>query len=329
FEDLNYFKYYFLRLHPVITVNEAIMDEEFQRFAKFVSDAPADFFMYRDFQSRNILIKDNTTWFIDFQGGRKGPLQYDLVSLLYQVKAQMPQHIRNELIAYYLRMISKRLDVGALKFEFYLPSFVLLRLLQVLGAYGFRGIIQRKNHFLQSIPFALNEMEQLLTFDSLFEPYPELKSVLEQMLQLKHEYQLPESTKVKKLTVRLSSFSYKKGGIPPDQSGNGGGFVFDCRFLPNPGREQAYKMLTGLDKEVIAYLEQEKSVKDFLNDTQKIINEALGTYQNRGFSNLMISFGCTGGQHRSVYCAEKTAQWLQAKFPQVNLIVQHHEQKTI
>lgn len=328
-DDLLYFKYYFVKLHPEISCNENLLDADFENFADFIASAPSDFFMYRDFQARNIMIHEGKTWFIDFQGGRKGPLQYDLISLLYQVRAQMPEKLRKELIEHYLKGLDKRLNPEEIQFRKHLPAFIFLRLLQVMGAYGFRGIIQKKQHFLESIPYSLFELEQQMALNPFIENFPELSSVLRQVIQLKGHYPIKEKTVSKRLSIQLSSFSFKKGGIPNDQSGNGGGFVFDCRALPNPGRETAYKMLTGKDRPVIDYLEKHDSVHDFLDHINSLLNRTINDYTHRGFSNLMVSFGCTGGQHRSVYCAEKTAEWIKQNFPEVNVILKHHEQKTI
>ncbi|MDP2237514.1 MAG: RNase adapter RapZ [Bacteroidales bacterium] len=327
-DDLYYFKYYFVKLHPEISCNESLLDADFENFANFIASSPSDFFMYRDFQARNIMILEGKTWFIDFQGGRMGPLQYDVVSLLYQVKAQLPEKLREDLIEHYLRQLSNCLDVAEIQFRKFLPSFIYLRLMQVMGAYGFRGIIQRKQHFLESIPFSILELEQQLKLHQFANELPELSSVLLQLVQLKSLYPVKEKTKTKDLTIQLSSFSYKKKGIPYDQSGNGGGFVFDCRALPNPGREAGYKMQTGKDPAVIAFLEKHNVVSVFLDHVFSILRITIDDYTQRKFSNLMISFGCTGGQHRSVYCAEKTAVWMHKNFPEVNVILQHNEQKT-
>jgi aminoglycoside/choline kinase family phosphotransferase len=328
-DDLLYFKYYFVKLHPEISCNESLLDADFENFADFIASAPSGFFMYRDFQARNIMIHEGKTWFIDFQGGRKGPLQYDLISLLYQVRAQMPENLRKELIEFYIKRLEKRLNTEEIQFRKYLPAFIFLRLLQVMGAYGFRGIIQKKQHFLESIPFAIFELEQQSALYPFIESYPELSNVLRQLIQLKGHYPIKEKTVSKGLTIRLSSFSFKKGGIPNDPCGNGGGFVFDCRALPNPGRETAYKMLTGKDQPVIDYLEKHETVHDFLDHINSLLNQTINDYTYRGFSSLMVSFGCTGGQHRSVYCAEKTLEWIKNKFPEVNVILKHHEQKTL
>ena len=281
--------------------------------------------MYRDFQSRNIMVKDNELFFIDFQGGRKGPLNYDVVSLLYQVKAQIPQAIRDELIQYYKEELKQFVDPEEVKFDLYQPYFVYLRLLQVLGAYGFRGLIQKKSHFIESIPYALKEIQALAKAQPLND-YPELQHVIEQFSKIEQRYQailLPPSGK---LTVTVNSFSFRKG-YPNDFSGNGGGFVFDCRALPNPGREPEYKTKTGRDWEVIDYLMAKPPVHVFLDHVKSIVGQSVENYKERHFSNLMVSFGCTGGQHRSVFFAQTIYEWLKATYPDIHVVLNHIERK--
>jgi aminoglycoside/choline kinase family phosphotransferase len=315
-DDLNYFKYYFLKVNDEINFNESRLNIDFQKIADFIMEAPADFFMYRDFQSRNIMVKDNHTYFIDYQGGRKGPLQYDIISLLYQVKAQLPNDLRNDLLSHYKRELSKYVNPEEVKFDKYYNAFILLRLLQVLGAYGFRGLIQKKQHFIESIPYALNELISLR--NNLNFPFEtnELTSVLNQIEKLLPKYQHIEN---ERLTVIVNSFSYKNGGIPEDRSGNGGGFVFDCRALPNPGRYEEYKKLTGQDAEVQDYLNQYEEVHHFLKSTQEIVFQSVDNYIERNFKNLFVNFGCTGGQHRSVAMANEFAERFELQGKQVTL----------
>ena len=319
-DDLNYFKYYFLKVNDEINFNESRLNADFQRIADFIMKAPADFFMYRDFQSRNIMIKDNKTYFIDYQGGRKGPLQYDIISLLYQVKAQLPNELRNELLYHYKNALSKYVNIEEIEFDKYYNAFILLRLLQVLGAYGFRGLIQKKQHFIESIPFALKEL--ILLKDNLNFPFEtkELTNILNQIEILLPKYQPAEN---EKLTVVVNSFSFKNGGIPEDRSGNGGGFVFDCRALPNPGRYEEYKKLTGQDIEVQVFLNKYQEVHHFLESTQAIVFQSVDNYIERNFKNLFVNFGCTGGQHRSVFFAETTAKVLHQKYPQIKVVLNH------
>ena len=326
-DDLNYFKYYFVKPHEEIDFNETRLGKDFQAFADFVSQAPCDFFMYRDFQSRNIMVKDGELYFIDFQGGRKGPLNYDVVSLLYQVKAQIPQSVRDELIQYYKEELKQFVDPEEVKFDLYQPYFVYLRLLQVLGAYGFRGLIQKKLHFIESIPYALKELKTWNEKNPL-NAYPELQNIITQLSSLNYP-PTPNSqllTPNSKLTVTVNSFSFKKG-YPNDFSGNGGGFVFDCRALPNPGREPEFKTKTGRDWEVIDYLMAKPPVHVFLDHVKAIVGQSVDNYRERHFSNLMVSFGCTGGQHRSVFFAQTIYEWLKATYPDIHVVVNHIERK--
>ena len=282
--------------------------------------APNDFFMYRDFQSRNIMIKDNHTYFIDYQGGRKGPLQYDIVSLLYQVKAQLPQSLRDELLSHYKQKLASVVDIKEIRFDDYYQSFVLLRLMQVLGAYGYRGLIQKKQHFLSSIPYALKEITSLNKALNLPLEIKELSSVLSQLDNLIKKYEHSEDDI---LTITINSFSYKNGGVPTDMSGNGGGFVFDCRALPNPGRYQEYKELTGLDKEVQDFLEDKDECSVFFKAAENIVCQSVDNYIERHFNSLSVNFGCTGGQHRSVFFAHKIAKTLHKKYPMIKVVENH------
>ena len=326
-DDLDYFKYYFLKPHDTVIFNESRLKAEFSRFADFIAQAPNGFFMYRDFQSRNIMIDQGKPVFIDYQGGRQGPLQYDVVSLLYQVKAQMPQPLRDELVAYYKEALSKRLDLSTIDFDLYYPYFVYLRLLQVLGAYGFRGLIQKKAHFLESIPYALNELKNWNETHPLAD-YPELNNAIHQLVNLLDRY-TPHSSLLTPhsslLTVTVNSFSFKKG-YPDDFSGNGGGFVFDCRALPNPGREPRFHDKTGRDWEVIEYMEEKPQTHVFLEQVKTLVGQSIDNYLERHFNNLMVSFGCTGGQHRSVFFAQTLADWIKATYPSVIVKLNHIEQ---
>ena len=319
-DDLDYFKYYFVKPQAAVVFNETRLKAEFSRFADFICQAGNRGFMYRDFQSRNIMVHHEKPCFIDYQGGREGPLQYDVVSLLYQVKAQMPQSLRDEMLAYYKHALSASIDPDAIEFDRYYPAFVYLRLMQVLGAYGFRGMIQKKAHFIESIPFALRELKTWNESNPLTE-YPELQSIISQ-LQIPHS-SLP--TPHSSLTVTVNSFSFKKG-YPDDFSGNGGGFVFDCRALPNPGREPQFKTKTGSDWEVIEYLEAKPQTQVFLDHVKAIVGQSVDNYLERHFSNLMVSFGCTGGQHRSVFFAQSIADWIRKTYPSVLVKVNHIEQ---
>lgn len=324
-DDLNYFKYCFLKEHEEISFNETRLDADFQTLTRYILEAPSDFFMYRDFQSRNIMIVDNEPYFIDYQGGRKGPLQYDVVSLLYQVKAKMPQELRDELIGYYKKQLSKscrdtRPSVSTSEFEKYFAAFVLLRLLQVLGAYGFRGLIQKKLHFMQSIPYAIREIINVNKKWPLPFELPELQAVIRQFEVLLAKY---ENIEPERLTITVNSFSFKNGGVPYDKSGNGGGFVFDCRALPNPGRFIEFKQKTGEDVDVQEFMDDKPDTHFFMQNVQLLVFQSIDNYLERGFKNLQINFGCTGGQHRSVFFAQKVGEMIHENYPMVNVEINH------
>ena len=314
-DDLNYFKYCFLKEHEEISFNETRLDADFQTLTRYILEAPSDFFMYRDFQSRNIMIVDNEPYFIDYQGGRRGPLQYDVVSLLYQVKAKMPQELRNELIDYYKQQLSKLTN-----FDIYFPAFVILRLLQVLGAYGFRGLIQKKLHFMQSIPYAIREIMNVNEKWPLPFELPELQAVITQFDVLLAKY---ENIEPERLTITVNSFSFKNGGVPYDKSGNGGGFVFDCRALPNPGRFIEFKQKTGEDVEVQEFMDDKPDTHYFMQNVQLLVFQSIDNYLERGFKNLQINFGCTGGQHRSVFFAQRIGEMIHENYPMVNVEINH------
>ncbi len=327
--DLNYFKYYYLKTSG-LAFDEQLLEDDFERLIKKLSAAPANYFMYRDFQSRNIMIKENKLCFIDYQGGRKGPLAYDLASLLFDAKANIPFHQREELLNHYIVTMKDRGVKNLKNFRQSFYAFVLMRILQALGTYGFRGGVEKKSFFLQSLPYAYNNLDWLRKQGLLPDNLPHLTTVLEQMLNIRpvpgqkaqEQDILPPPDD--RLTVRICSFSYRKG-IPEDNSGNGGGFVFDCRALPNPGREEAYKGLTGKDDEVIAYLREKEEVLSFLESSGKLTHQAVHTYLRRGFTSLAVCFGCTGGQHRSVFCAEQLAKKLR-HIPDIQVVVQHFEE---
>ncbi len=319
--DLNYFKYYFLKLAKV-SFDEQALEDDYTTFCDYLLMAESNFFMMRDFQSRNILLRNGEPWFIDYQGGRRGPLQYDLASLLYDAKADIPQSIREELIEEYLDNLMKIRKVDRNEFKQYFYGFVLIRILQAMGAYGFRGFYEKKTHFLKSIPFALQNLSVVMNKIDLPVNLPELHSVLNSLS--KSEVLKNIAPKETELTISVTSFSYKKG-IPSDPSGNGGGFVFDCRALPNPGRFIEYKYSTGKDTNVISYLETYPEVEDFLEATFKLIDQSAKRYMERKFSHLSVQFGCTGGQHRSVYSAERMAAHLKENFP-VRVVLHHREQ---
>ncbi|MEL7598696.1 MAG: RNase adapter RapZ [Proteiniphilum sp.] len=315
--DLNYFKYSFLKTTGM-DFREDLLENDFEKLVGTLLEDETDTFMYRDFQSRNVMLKDEMPYFIDFQGGRKGPVYYDVASFLWQAKANFPTELRDELIQTYIASLQKYRPVVAVDFLNRLRQFVLFRTLQVLGAYGFRGYFEKKPHFIQSVPFALDNLRELLKDE--FDEYPYLCNLLKGMTELK---QFADSRK-RELEVRVYSFAYKKG-IPDDASGNGGGYVFDCRAINNPGKYERYNNVTGLDEPVIKFLEEDGEMMTFLDSIYPLIDQHVKRYMERNFTNLMVSFGCTGGQHRSVYAAQHVAEHISRKFGvKVSLI--HREQ---
>jgi len=319
--DLNYFKYYFLKLAK-ISFDEQALEDDFQNFSDYLLAVDNNAFLYRDFQSRNVMLKDGEVYFIDYQGGRKGALQYDLASLLYDAKANIPEAEREELLEFYLDELSQYKHVDREKFKSLFGGYVLIRIMQAMGAYGFRGFYEKKEHFLKSIPFALKNLEILLGRNTIQVQLPELFKVLKEITQ--SEFLKSISPVNDRLTVRVSSFSYKRG-IPADPSGNGGGFVFDCRAIHNPGRYLEYKHLTGKDIQVQEFLEEKSTIANFLAPVFSLVSNSVEVYSSRGFSHLSVNFGCTGGQHRSVYAAEKMAEYLKNNYP-VTVVLQHIEQ---
>ena len=308
--DLNYFKYYFLKLAK-IPFDEQKLEDDFKTLTDFLLTAESDYFMYRDFQSRNIMIVKSEPWFVDYQGGRKGPLQYDIASLLYDAKAAIPEPIREELLSLYLLELGKLIRIDKRKFRHFYNGFVLIRILQALGAYGFRGYYENKLHFLESVPYALTNLKHLIDDGRFPDNLPALQEVLERIIRdpgfLKPEINTGQ------LLINLESFSYKNG-IPRDTKGHGGGFVFDCRALPNPGRNAQFQNLTGKDLPVKEFLENEPEVNDFLQNVYSLVDQSVQVYLERNFTSLSVAFGCTGGQHRSVFCAESLARHLEKKF---------------
>jgi aminoglycoside/choline kinase family phosphotransferase len=318
--DLNYFKYYFLRLSGV-PFNEQALENDFGRLTKQLLSADHNYFLYRDFQSRNVMLRNGQPFFLDYQGGRKGALQYDIASLLYDGKADLPPQLRQELLDYYLECLARFMNVDRDAFMEHYYAYVYVRIMQALGAYGFRGFYERKAHFLQSVPYALKNLRWLAHHVKLPVPLPALMDAFQGMLASEKLRSLASPTEG--LTVRIFSFSFHRQ-MPADESGNGGGFIFDARGLPNPGREERYKSLTGKDAPVIDYLNQHENVHQFLSNAQSLVDGSVSSYQRRGFKNLMVSFGCTGGQHRSVYLAERLAKHLRAR-DGVEVVVRHIE----
>lgn len=315
--DLNYFKYCFIKAVG-IEFDENRLEDDFQAMAEVLMRSQSSTFMYRDFQSRNVMLKDGKPWFIDFQGGRKGPFYYDVASFLWQAKAGFPQSLRQELIKEYIQALRKYKPVDEDYFNEQLRHFVLFRTLQVLGAYGFRGYFEKKPHFMQSVPYAIENLRVLLEED--FPEYPYLSELLRRLTAMS---QFTDQTQ-RALTVRVMSFAYKKG-IPNDTTGNGGGFVFDCRAINNPGKYDRYKPFTGLDTQVINFLEEDGEITRFLEHCYALVDATIERYIERGFTSLMIAYGCTGGQHRSVYSAQHTAEHIAGKYG-CKVVLNHREQ---
>ncbi len=315
--DLNYFKYNFLK-PSAIEFEEDLLEKDFHTMTDFLLNDDLQFFMFRDFQSRNIMISGNESWLIDFQGGRKGPVLYDLASCILDAKANLPLVFRNELTDLYYSLLPSQHKPERDSFNTKLLACKLIRLLQSFGAYGYRGMIQKKELFLQSIPLAAANLKQLLS-ENLPIILPHLTKILQDITD-KYTIQ-PEIKKSEKLTVRIFSFSYKKG-IPPDNTTNGGGFVFDCRSLPNPARIAEMQTKTGFDIEVKQLLESEDAVGKFLASATELVSSAINNYLDRKFTDMMVSFGCTGGQHRSVFCANALAALLQKKYPVNRVIIE-------
>ena len=318
--DLNYFKYYFLKLARV-PFHEQRIEDDFDALITFLLKAPADFFLYRDFQSRNIMVRDGKPWFIDYQGGRRGALPYDLASLLLDAKADLPFEFRDRLKTQYLDAASALTPIDRDRFEEFYRGFSLIRILQAMGAYGYRGFFERKAHFLQSVPYAIRNLERLLEDGGPPVALPALGEALRRIVASARLRGIAPASP--RLTVRIESFSYQRG-YPPDATGHGGGFVFDCRALPNPGREAGFLDLTGRDPAVIAWLERHDELGQFLSQVRSLMEPTIEAYQRRHFTHLSVAFGCTGGQHRSVYCAESLAQALRVQ-PGVTVEIRHRE----
>ncbi|GAC1379941.1 MAG: RNase adapter RapZ [Ginsengibacter sp.] len=327
--DLLYFKYYFLDTLKIAYDKEMLL-HDFYELSSYLDQPDFKYFMYRDFQSRNIMVRDNKVYFIDYQGGMKGALQYDVASLLWQAKANLPDEWKTELVNYYMDCVDELSsnNIDREKFTGLYNGYVLVRLLQVLGAYGFRGIFERKAHFLTSIPLALKNLREFLINKNIGIIIPEFSRILFQLTdpEIIKKFETVKADENTPLVVSINSFSYIIGGIPIDNSSNGGGFVFDCRGILNPGRIEEFKKVNGRNKGVIDFLEQQTKMPDFLNSIYNIVDISVENYIDRGFESLMISFGCTGGCHRSVYAADALARHLRNKF-NVKISLNHIEQK--
>src|SRR5262245_7141943 len=318
--DLNYFKYHFLKLAH-IPFNEQRLENDFERLAAFLLEADTSHFLYRDFQSRNIMLRHGQPWFIDYQGGRRGAPHYDIASLLYDAKAALPDSVRDRILDCYLHSLGRLLPIDRSQFLAHYRGYVLIRIMQAMGAYGYRGLFERKPRFLQSVPHAARNLAVMLD-RGLPIALPELEAVFGRIVNAFAGS--AHSTPVQGLTVRIVSFSYR-GGYPEDGTGHGGGYVFDCRALPNPGRQPEFAGVSGLDPEVIAFLENESDVHPFWDRVRTLVDAHVEDFRRRRFSDLSVAFGCTGGQHRSVYFAERLGKHLRARYPDVAVNIKHRE----
>lgn len=318
--DLNYFKYCFLKTAGP-EFNELKLQADFERLCRDLLAENSDTFMYRDFQSRNVMVSGGNLYFIDFQGGMRGPVYYDLASFVWQARSRFPEDMKKMMTDTYISSLSAYRTVDKARFYERLRLFVLFRTMQVLGAYGFRGYFERKPHFLKSVPYALRSLKELLAVP--FDDYPYLDSLLRELADSGRASSVTDTASP--LVVTVQSFSYKKG-MPEDPSGNGGGYVFDCRAIHNPGKYDKYKALTGMDGDVIRFLEQDGEVYPFLDKVYGLACAHVERYMERGFSSLMFCFGCTGGQHRSVYCAEHLASYIKERY-NVKIRLVHREQE--
>ncbi|MBO7604053.1 MAG: phosphotransferase [Bacteroidales bacterium] len=315
--DLNYFKYCFLKATG-LEFNEGRLQDDFERLKAELLKDNDNTFLYRDFQARNVIIRDGEPYFIDYQGGRRGPIYYDVASFIWQARARYPEELKEELIRTYLRSLRSFMPVDEEHFRERLRLFVLFRTLQVLGAYGFRGYFEKKPHFLASVPYALDNLRSLLR--TPFSDYPYLNSILTELTTMPQFYEIAVD---KRLEVHIYSFAYKKG-IPADNTGNGGGYVFDCRSINNPGKYEHYRQFNGNDPEVIKFLEDDGEVLVFLESVYKLVDAHVKRFIERKFTHLQVCFGCTGGQHRSVFCAERLASHLAGRY-NVKVKITHRE----
>ncbi len=316
--DLNYFKYCFLKATG-LEFNETRLQDDLEKFKDdLLKDEGYETFMYRDFQARNVMVKDGEPYFIDFQGGRRGPIYYDVASFVWQARSRYPENLRKEMVQTYLTALKGYTEVDEAVFYERLRLFVLFRTLQVLGAYGFRGYFEKKPHFLASVPYALSNLRKLL--QKPFVEYPYLNEILTTLATMPQFNNIAED---KRLEVKIFSFAYKKG-IPVDTTGNGGGFVFDCRAINNPGKYEHYRQFTGLDQEVVKFLEDDGGVIRFLENVYSLVDTHVKRFIERKFTNMQVCFGCTGGQHRSVYCAERLARHLSDRFD-IKITLSHRE----
>jgi aminoglycoside/choline kinase family phosphotransferase len=319
--DLNYFKYHFLKLAH-IPFSEQRLENDFDRLTEFLLQTATGHFLYRDFQSRNIMLRDGEPWFIDYQGGRRGAPHYDIASLLYDAKAAIPDTVREHLLDRYMTALAHHVPVDRARFLELYRGYVLIRIMQAMGAYGYRGFFERKTRFLESVPYAARNIAQLLE-TGLPVRLTEIEAVFERIVRAWAGRPGPGEP-LAGLKLHLTSFSYRRG-MPVDETGHGGGFVFDCRALPNPGRHPEFSDVSGLDDPVIAFLEAAPEIAAFWQHIAPLVDAHIDTWRRRGFSDLSVAFGCTGGQHRSVYFAERLARHVRERWPDVGVRLEHRE----
>ena len=320
--DLNYFKYCFLKPSG-LEFNEVSLQDDFERFAQdlLLSDTDHPSFLYRDFNTRNVMVRDNRLYFIDFQGGRRGPLYYDVASFIWHARSGFSEKLRDSMLEAYLDSLSEYMSVDREEFMDKLMPFVLFRTLQVLGAYGFRGMVEQKADFVAAIADTIENLRGMVAVAG--SRYAYLAEMFSRLVSLPRFKDRPSDSR--QLVVTVTSFSFKKG-MPFDPSGNGGGYVFDCRAINNPGRHIQYKTMTGRDEPVIRFLEEDGGVFAYLDNVYAMVDPHVEAFVAREFTSLMVSFGCTGGQHRSVYCAESFARHIASKYPHVRVRLIHREQ---
>ncbi len=321
--DLNYFKYHFLKLANV-SFDEAKLERDFATLVRHLANAGTRHFLYRDLQSRNVMVRMGADgpepWFIDYQGGRRGALQYDVASLLYDSKANLGDRERADLLDHYLAVLESDGISAREDFLELWPGYVLIRILQAFGAYGYRGFFERKPHFLLSVPYGADNIAGLLE-SGLSVDVPELERVLREIVD-RWGRATEHAAAIAGLKLSISSFSFAEG-YPPDEAGHGGGYIFDCRGLDNPGRKEGYRRLTGLDEATIEYLAARPEVEAYWERVRAIVDAHVAVYLERGFDSLTVDFGCTGGQHRSVYMAERLSRHVSLRHPSVRVTLVH------
>lgn len=315
--DLNYYKYMFLKLIGA-PFNEIKLERDFEALTRFLLDAGQEYFLFRDFQTANIMIRDGKPWYIDYQGGRLGAPQYDIASLVYDAKAYIPSGIREKTLERHLDLFAAATGKPRESLAKYSGAFTLIRLMQALGAFGFRGLHENKPTFSESIVPAVELMNDLLWGGKLHIDLPELTKASESVpLQRKYRILSHYQELVK---INIESFSYVRGRSVNYDTGSG--FVFDCRGLRNPVLESDLRERTGLDPEVAEFFGNDDEAVAFAGDCSNIIRNTLPMMRRKGILEIHAAFGCVGGQHRSVWCAARVASMLSA-MPGVTVTVNH------